>query len=364
METHFIVHDKADTVGHNGRRKCHARPGTHRWIMETDENIAQGVEGSARAQKRPERNQRRRHRSQIGHRRWPRRRSIGKQSLHVHNMKRKGVRWDAISFFDTAGKRARSHSQPRGDSTLISFNAQPTSRKYQKYSRFAATSPAIRRRPRTPLPTLIGTGSNPNVGLLVIGSSRAGPAHRGCIAKTGKPVAGFAIEGMATSPPSPTPPAKRANLSSGQRETAESLHRELFVSKSAAESDTPPASVLSHGRQPDRKLILRRQTCFGETSELTGAEVVCPARAKKKSAANSCKSSALQEVIERHKTSDLSEFRNPRGKHRGRLTTIGKSLGISKNRQEGKIHRCLKNLPKPPRKPASITWTRLPRRNA
>jgi (2R)-sulfolactate sulfo-lyase subunit beta len=65
-------------------------------------------------------------------------------------------------------------------------------------------------------------------------------------------------------------------------------------------------------------------TCFGETSELTGAEAVCASRAENEEVADKFWRvfKAYQEVIDRYKTSDLSESQPTKGNIAGGLTTI------------------------------------------
>jgi (2R)-sulfolactate sulfo-lyase subunit beta len=65
-------------------------------------------------------------------------------------------------------------------------------------------------------------------------------------------------------------------------------------------------------------------SCFGETSELTGAETACAARAATAEAKEKFLKAfnAYQEVIEQHKTSDLSDSQPTKGNIAGGLTTI------------------------------------------
>ena len=90
--------------------------------------------------------------------------------------------------------------------------------------------------------TLIGTGSNPNVAAVVVIGIEDGWTKRivDGIAKTGKPVAGFGIEGTATSPPSPRPPTRpRSSCSwASELEREECSIEDLWVSTKCGESDT------------------------------------------------------------------------------------------------------------------------------
>jgi (2R)-sulfolactate sulfo-lyase subunit beta len=178
--------------------------------------------------------------------------------------------------------------------------------------------------------TLIGTGSNPNVAAcVVIGIEPAwtNQVVEG-IAKTGKPVAGFSIEGNGDISTIASASRKAREFvqwaSEKQRELC--TIQELFVSTKCGESDTTSglASCPTVGNLIDKLDPLGATTCFGETSELTGAEVVCAGRAAGKEVADEFMRvfNAYQEVIERHKTSDLSESQPTKGNIAGGLTTI------------------------------------------
>ena len=136
--------------------------------------------------------------------------------------------------------------------------------------------------------TLIGTGANPNVAACVVIGIEPGWTGRVVegIAKTGKPVAGFSIEGNGDI-------TTIANASRKAREfvqwASEKLRevcsiQDLFVSTKCGESDTTSGlgSCPTVGNLIDKLDPLRATTCFGETSELTGAELVCASRAATK----------------------------------------------------------------------------------
>ena len=178
--------------------------------------------------------------------------------------------------------------------------------------------------------TLIGTGSNPNVAACVVVGIEPGWTGRVVegIAKTGKPVQGFSIEGNGDI-------ATIANASRAAREYvqwASEKQRELcsiqdlFLSTKCGESDTTSGlgSCPAVGNLIDKLDPLGATTCFGETSELTGAEAACAARAATKEVGEKFLQvfRAYQEVIERHKTSDLSESQPTKGNIAGGLTTI------------------------------------------
>lgn len=178
--------------------------------------------------------------------------------------------------------------------------------------------------------TLIGTGSNPNVAACVvigIEPSWTGRVVEG-IAKTGKPVVGFAIEGHGDINTIAAASRKAQEFvqwaSEKQRESCSI--KELFVSTKCGESDTTSglASCPTVGNLIDKLDPLGATTCFGETSELTGAEVVCASRAATPEVKEHFMKvfNAYQKVIDRHKTSDLSESQPTKGNIAGGLTTI------------------------------------------
>ena len=178
--------------------------------------------------------------------------------------------------------------------------------------------------------TLIGTGSNPNVAACVvigIEPSWTGRVVEG-IAKTGKPVVGFAIEGHGDINTIAAASRKAQEFvqwaSEKQRESCSI--KELFVSTKCGESDTTSglASCPTVGNLIDKLDPLGATTCFGETSELTGAEIVCASRAATPEVKERFMQvfNAYQEVIDRHKTSDLSESQPTKGNIAGGLTTI------------------------------------------
>jgi len=178
--------------------------------------------------------------------------------------------------------------------------------------------------------TLIGTGSNPNVAACVvigIEPSWTGRVVEG-IAKTGKPVVGFSIEGHGDINTIAAVSRKAQEFvqwaSEKQRESCSI--KELFVSTKCGESDTTSglASCPTVGNLIDKLDPLGATTCFGETSELTGAEIVCASRAATPEVKERFMQAfnAYQEVIDRHKTSDLSESQPTKGNIAGGLTTI------------------------------------------
>jgi (2R)-sulfolactate sulfo-lyase subunit beta len=185
--------------------------------------------------------------------------------------------------------------------------------------------------------TLIGTGSNPNVAAVVVIGIEDGWTKivTDGIAKTGKPVVGFGIEGhgdIATI-------AKASYKAKEFVQWASELTREecgiedLWVSTKCGESDTTTglSSCPTVGNMYD-KLIPKGVTgVFGETSEITGAEHLCRERAINKAIGDKWHKmwkSYQDDVIEAHKTSDLSDSQPTKGNIAGGLSTIEeKALG-------------------------------------
>jgi (2R)-sulfolactate sulfo-lyase subunit beta len=178
--------------------------------------------------------------------------------------------------------------------------------------------------------TLIGMGSNPNVAACVVIGIEPGWTGRivNGIAKTGKPVAGFSIEenGDISTIAAASRKAKEFMHWASEKQREAFSTEELFISTKCGESDTTSglASCPTVGNLIDKLDPLGATTCFGETSELTGAEEACAARAVNKDVAGRFMQAfrAYQEVIERHKTNDLSESQPTKGNIAGGLTTI------------------------------------------
>jgi len=178
--------------------------------------------------------------------------------------------------------------------------------------------------------TLIGTGSNPNVAACVVIGIEPGWTSQVVegIAKTGKTVAGFSIEGNGdiSTIAAASRKAREFVQAASEKQRESCTIRELFISTKCGESDTTSglASCPTVGNLIDKLDPLGATTCFGETSELTGAEKVCASRAASKEVADEFMRvfNAYQEVIERHKTSDLSDSQPTKGNIAGGLTTI------------------------------------------
>ncbi len=185
--------------------------------------------------------------------------------------------------------------------------------------------------------TMIGTGSNPNVAACVVIGIEPGWTKRivDGIAKTGKPVVGFSIEqnGDINTIAAASRAAKEFVHMTSEYQREECDMSALWVSTKCGESDTTTglSSCPTVGNMYDKLLPEGIYGVFGETSEITGAEHLCEARAANPEAAKKFKTiwQAYQDdVIEQFKTSDLSESQPTKGNIEGGLTTIEeKALG-------------------------------------
>jgi (2R)-sulfolactate sulfo-lyase subunit beta len=149
------------------------------------------------------------------------------------------------------------------------------------------------------------------------------------IAKTGKPVEWFAIEqtGDIMTIAKASRAAKDMLHWASERRREACPIEDLWVATKCGESDTTSglASCPTVGNLIDKMDPLGITSCFGETSELTGAEMVCADRAATPEArAKFLKTwQAYQdEVIEAHKTDDLSDSQPTKGNKFGGLSTI------------------------------------------
>jgi len=185
--------------------------------------------------------------------------------------------------------------------------------------------------------TLIGTGSNPNVAAAVVIGIEDGWTKRVVdgIAKTGKPVVGFGIEGH----------GDIATVAKASYKAKEFLHwaselereacpiSELWVSTKCGESDTTTglASCPTVGNMYDKLIPKGITGVFGETSEITGAEHIAKSRAiNAKIGAKWMRvfQAYQDEVIEAHKVDNLMDSQPTKGNIAGGLTTIEeKALG-------------------------------------
>jgi (2R)-sulfolactate sulfo-lyase subunit beta len=185
--------------------------------------------------------------------------------------------------------------------------------------------------------TMIGTGSNPNVAACIVIGIEPGWTQKivDGIAETGKPVTGFSIEqkgDIATIAAASYKAKEYVHATSGlvRKECDAS---ELWISAKCGESDTTTglASCPAVGNMYDKWIPEGVYGVFGETTELTGAEHLCKARAATPEIGEKFMRTwqAYQdEVIEPFKTSDLSDSQPTKGNIEGGLTTIEeKALG-------------------------------------
>ena len=179
--------------------------------------------------------------------------------------------------------------------------------------------------------TLIGTGANPNVAAVVVIGIEPGWTARVVdgIAKTGKPVQGFAIEqhGDIETIASASRVAKELLQAASEARREECPISDLWVSHKCGESDTTSGMGANPtvGNFIDKTDAIGVTNCFGETSEITGAEHLCRERAINKEVGDkwfATWEAYMNEVIEPNKTSDLSESQPTKGNIEGGLTTI------------------------------------------
>ena len=185
--------------------------------------------------------------------------------------------------------------------------------------------------------TIIGTGANPNVAAVVVIGIEPGWTKiiADGIRKTGKPVAEFSIEQN----------GDIATIAAASRQAKEFVHwatelqkepcpvSDLWVSTKCGESDTTTglSSCPTVGNMYDKLVPQGLYGCFGETSEITGAEHICEKRAATPEAAE--KFMAIfkeysENVIFANQTDDLSDSQPTKGNILGGLTTIEeKALG-------------------------------------
>src|SRR5438309_4331938 len=178
--------------------------------------------------------------------------------------------------------------------------------------------------------TLIGTGSNPNVAAAVVIGIEDGWAKRVAdgIAATGKPVSFFGIEGHGD-----TETIRRASKAAKDYlQWASELRREerplkdLWVSTKCGESDTTSGIGANPcvGNAFDKLYPAGVTLVFGETTEPTGGEQLVAARCRTPQVREKFMAmfNRYQEVVNRHKTNDLSDSQPTKGNIAGGLTTI------------------------------------------
>jgi (2R)-sulfolactate sulfo-lyase subunit beta len=185
--------------------------------------------------------------------------------------------------------------------------------------------------------TMIGTGANPNVAACIVIGIEPEWTQKivDGIAKTGKPVEGFWIEqhGDIATVAAASRKAKEFVHWASELPREECEFTELWVSTKCGESDTTTGlgSCPTVGNFYDKLIPKGIYGVFGETSEITGAEHICEARAENPQAAKKFMATfqAYQdEVIEPNKVDDLSDSQPTKGNIEGGLSTIEeKALG-------------------------------------
>jgi (2R)-sulfolactate sulfo-lyase subunit beta len=185
--------------------------------------------------------------------------------------------------------------------------------------------------------TLIGTGSNPNVAAVIVIGIEPSWTSRVVdgIRKTGKPVEGFWIEQHGDINTIAAASRRAKEMVQWATELArEPIEiKDLWVSTKCGESDTTTglASCPAVGNMYDKWIPQGIYGIFGETSEITGGEHLCKARAASPEIAEkwfAMWKAYQDDVIEAHKTDDLSDSQPTKGNLEGGLTTIEeKALG-------------------------------------
>jgi len=184
--------------------------------------------------------------------------------------------------------------------------------------------------------TLIGTGSNPNVAAVVVICIEAGWAKKVAdgIAATGKPVSCFGIEqhGDHDTILRASKKAKEYVQWASELRREERPLKDLWVSTKCGESDTTSGCGANPtvGNAFDKLYPHKVTLVFGETTELTGGEHLVAARCRNDEVRKKFQFvfDRYQQVIERHKTSNLMDSQPTKGNIEGGLTTIEeKALG-------------------------------------
>jgi (2R)-sulfolactate sulfo-lyase subunit beta len=184
--------------------------------------------------------------------------------------------------------------------------------------------------------TLIGTGCNPNVAAVVVIGIEEQWTNKVVdgIAAAGKPAAGFGIElhGDIDTIARASRAAKGFVQYASGLAREERPIRELWVSTKCGESDTTSglAGNPTVGNAFDKLYAEGLTLVFGETTEITGGENLVAARCRTPEIAAQFMGmfNRYQELVNRHKTNDLSDSQPTKGNIAGGLTTIEeKALG-------------------------------------
>ena len=178
--------------------------------------------------------------------------------------------------------------------------------------------------------TIIGTGKNPNVAAVIVVGIEPKWTKKVVdeITKTGKPVEGFSIEGLGDIETTMKASKKAQEFVqwASEKKRIECPLSDLWISVKCGESDTTSglASNPAVGNLMDKLEPHGVRLCFGETSEITGAEMVCAARGKDEKAKKKFLDTwnSYNNFILENKTNDLSESQPTAGNIKGGLTTI------------------------------------------
>jgi (2R)-sulfolactate sulfo-lyase subunit beta len=184
--------------------------------------------------------------------------------------------------------------------------------------------------------TLIGAGCNPNVAAVVVIGIEESWTRKVVdgIAATGKPVVGFGIEGHGDHDTimRASKAAREFVQWASEKQREACAISKLWVSTKCGESDTTSGcgSNPTVGNAFDKLYELGSTLVFGETTELTGGERLVAERCRTPEVKERFMFmfDRYQDVVSRHKTSDLSDSQPTKGNIAGGLTTIEeKALG-------------------------------------
>ena len=200
--------------------------------------------------------------------------------------------------------------------------------------------------------TMIGTGANPNVAAAIVIGIEPGWTQRivDGIAETGKPVAGFSIEGQGdiATVAQASVKAKEFVQWASELQRTECDFSDLYISVKCGESDTTTglASCPAVGNVIDKHCATGGMASFGETTELTGAEHIVAAKAANDEVRKQFMEAFddYQKLVFSEKVDDLAESQPTKGNIAGGLTTIEeKALGnVEKLGKKTKFVGCLK----------------------
>jgi (2R)-sulfolactate sulfo-lyase subunit beta len=179
--------------------------------------------------------------------------------------------------------------------------------------------------------TIIGAGCNPNVAACVVIGIEPEWTKKvvDAIALTGKPVEGFSIEqnGDISTVARAARTAKEFVHWATEKQRERVAIEELWAATKCGESDTTSglASCPTVGSFYDKLIPRGIYGCFGETSEITGGEMVVAERAATPEAREKFLKtwqSYTDDVIEANKVDDLLDSQPTKGNKHGGLSTI------------------------------------------